>query len=376
MTSTRRNFLKAGLLGGVAATTGMSVTAAEIERRSGRAKQPLDILVLGGTGFIGPHMVQEALRRGHTVTLFNRGRRNADIFPDLETIVGDRDNGLDGLKGRRWDAVIDNSGYVPRHVQDSARLLAPSTDRYLYISTVAVYADFKTASDENSPLATIADETVEEVTGETYGALKALCEKRAAAEIEADRLTILRPTYICGPGDHTDRFTYWPVRTRRGGAMVWPGTPEGTMQIVDVRDLAAFTIDCLDKRISGTFNMVNPPGTLTMGRLLEDCQAATGVTVEPVWIDEPFLYSQDVVPNWSRGFPCWQPKTGPEAAQFGVSAERALAAGMQCRPERETIRDLLAWWDVQSEERRASPKAGLGAEDEAKLIAAWRDRDA
>jgi len=376
MTSTRRNFLKATVLGGVAATTGLPVSADEHKKHHGRAAKPLDILILGGTGFIGPHMVREALRRGHTVTLFNRGRRDADMFPDLETIVGDRNNGLDGLKGRRWDAVIDNSGYVPRHVQDSARLLAPNCDRYLYISTVSVYADFKTANDEDSPLATIADETVEEVTGETYGALKALCEKRAAAEVDADQLTILRPTYICGPGDHTDRFTYWPVRTRRGGTMAWPGSPDGTMQIVDVRDLATFTIDCLDKDISGTFNMVNPPGSLTMGRLLEDCQAVAGVTVDPVWLDESFLYAQDAAPNWNRGFPCWHPRTGPDAEQLSVSAERALAAGMQCRPERETIRDLLAWWDVQSEERRANPKAGLNAEDEAKLIAAWRDRDA
>jgi 2'-hydroxyisoflavone reductase len=277
MTSSRRDFIKASAAGAAIVATGGIAGRAEAEQRdepvASSKHKPQDILILGGTGFIGPHMVREALRRGHSVTLFNRGRTNNTLFPDLETIKGDRDNGLDGLVGRKWDAVIDNSGYVPRHVQDSARLLASNCDRYLYISTVAVYEDFTTAIDEDSPLATIDDETVEDVTGETYGPLKALCEKRAAAEIAADNYTVLRPTYICGPGDHTDRFSYWPIRTRKGGEMLWPGTPDDSIQIVDVRDLATFTIDCLEKDISGIYNMVNPPKSYTMGALLEDCRA-------------------------------------------------------------------------------------------------------
>jgi len=212
MTSSRREFIKAGVLGSAAIAAGLPQVAAAAEKKF----EPLNVLILGGTGFLGPHMVRETLRRGHKVTLFNRGRSNSDLFPDLETIKGDRDNGLDGLKGRRWDAVIDNSGYVPRHVQDSARLLAANTDRYVYTSTVSVYADFDIHNLETSPLATIADESIEEITGETYGPLKALCEKRAASEIAADKLTIIRPTYVCGPGDHTDRFSYWPIRTRKG----------------------------------------------------------------------------------------------------------------------------------------------------------------
>ncbi|MCG8369403.1 MAG: NAD-dependent epimerase/dehydratase family protein, partial [Proteobacteria bacterium] len=249
MTSSRRDFIKAAGIG--AAAAGLPAVGGAGETR--RKRKPLDILVLGGTGFIGPHTVREALRRGHSVTLFNRGRTDSTLFPDLETIKGDRDRGLDGLKNRQWDAVVDNSGYVPRHVRDSARLLAPNVGRYLFVSTASVYASFDVDNDEESPLATIADETVEEVTGETYGALKALCEKRVAAEYEADRLTILRPTYICGPGDHTDRFSYWPIRTGKGGEMLWPGTPEDFVQIVDVRDLANFTIDCLDRSIGGTY---------------------------------------------------------------------------------------------------------------------------
>ena len=367
MTGSRRDFIKATAL--AAAAAGLPGVAAASEKQAGGGdSRPLDILILGGTGFIGPHMVREALRRGHSVTLFNRGRTNNALFPDLETIKGDRDNGLDGLRGRRWDAVIDNSGYVPRHVQDSARLLAPNCDRYVYISTISVYADIVSATDEDSPLATIADETIEEITGETYGPLKALCEKRAAAEIDAERLAILRPTYICGPGDHTDRFSYWPIRTRRGGEMLWPGTPDDSLQIVDVRDLANFTIDCIDRDISGIYNTVNEPGVYTMGKLLEDCRAVTATDVDAIWVAEDFVKAQGLNPG--AQLPIWQGKDNA----FGVSAARAAAAGMHMRPERETARDLLAWWDTLSEERRANLKTGPSAEKEAEVVAAWKAR--
>ncbi|MEJ2273171.1 MAG: NAD-dependent epimerase/dehydratase family protein [Woeseiaceae bacterium] len=365
MAGNRRDFIKAGLIGAAAAGLPAVSAAQEADCRR-EQKQNLEILILGGTGFIGPHMVREALRRGHSVTLFNRGRTNNEIFPDLETIKGDRDKGLDGLKGRRWDAVIDNSGYVPRHVQDSARLLAPNCDRYLFISTVAVYADISSADDEDSALATIADESIEEVSGETYGPLKALCEKRAAAEVEGDRLTVLRPTYIAGPGDRTDRFSCWPIRTRRGGEMLWPGSPGDPIQIVDVRDLANFTVDCLDRDIPGTYNMVNPPRIYTMGRLLEDCEAVTTSEVDDVWVAEDFLVANGLNPG--AQIPIW----GGTARSFGLSTERALAAGMRHRPERETVRDLLAWWDTLPDERRAEPRAGLRAEKEAEVIAAWK----
>ena len=364
MASNRREFIKAGVAGATVAATGLPAASAAGEHE--KQHEPLDILILGGTGFIGPHMVREALRRGHSVTLFNRGRSNNELFPDLETIKGDRDNGLDGLKGRKWDAVIDNSGYVPRHVQDSARLLAPNCNRYLYISTVAVYADFTKPIDEDSALATIPDETVEDVTWETNGPLKALCEKRAAAEIGADELTILRPTYICGPGDHTDRFSYWPIRTRAGGEMLWPGTPQDTIQIIDVRDLAHFTLDCLDRGISGTYNMVTPPGEYSMGRLLEDCQAITATHVDAVWVPEDFLASNGLNPG--AQIPIW----GGGGRMFAVSTDRALAKGMHHRPERETARDLLAWWDTLPEERRANIKAGPSSEKEAEVLAAWK----
>ena len=370
MKNSRRQFIKAGLISGAVSATGLPLAApaGDVTRPNG----PLDILILGGTGFIGPHMVRDALRRGHSVTLFNRGRTNSGLFPDLETIKGDRDGGLGGLKGRRWDAVVDNSGYVPRHVADSARLLAGNTKRYVYISTVSVYADFTIHNTEDSALATIDDESIEEVTGETYGPLKALCEKRAAAEVEADRLTILRPTYIAGPGDHTDRFTYWPVRTRKGGEMIWPGTHDDAIQVVDVRDLALFVLDSIEQDISGTYNMVNPAGAYTMGTLLTDCQAVSAAKVDPIWISEAFAYEHELIGG--RTLPVWHPKSGAQAAGGSFGGDRARAAGLQNRPERETLRDLLSWWDTLPAERTAKMRAGLDADREAGVIAAWKEQ--
>jgi 2'-hydroxyisoflavone reductase len=374
MGNNRRSFLKAGLLGGaVVATSGVTqVAAAKEENTQKREPQkPLQILVLGGTGFIGPHMVREALRRGHSVTLFNRGRTNSALFPDLETIKGDRGGDLEVLQGRSWDAVIDNSGYVPRHVQNSARTLANSMSHYLYVSAISTYASWAQPNDEDSPLATIDDETIEEVTGETYGPLKALCEKRAIAEIGEDRLTILRPTYICGPGDHTDRFSYWPVRTMKGGEMLWPGSPEHTTQIIDVRDLANFVVDCAEQRIMGTYNTVTPAGGYTMGDLLADSEAVTASSVEAVWVDESFIEEEGVA-----SLPIWHARVGETAEVSSVSGARARAAGLKNRPVRETIRDLTTWWKTLPEERTKQPRAGLSTKREAELIAKWKQRQA
>jgi 2'-hydroxyisoflavone reductase len=367
MNGSRRDFIKATAL--AAAAAGLPrAAAANAKTTCDGTTRARDILILGGTGFIGPHMVREALRRGHSVTLFNRGRTNDTLFPDLETIRGDRDNGLDGLEGRRWDAVIDNSGYLPRHVKDSARLLAPNCDRYVYVSSISVYEDLFRATDESSSLVTLADETVEEITGETYGGLKALCEKRAAAEIEEGKLTILRPSLICGPGDRTDRFSYWPIRTQTGREMLWPGDRDYTIQIVDVRDLADFTIDCVDRAISGAFNVVNPPQRYSMGALFEDCRAVTASGVKDVWVPVDFLRAQGLR-GWAD-LPAWLGDSGT----MNVSSVRALQAGFCNRPERETIRDLLAWWETLPAERTAQLRAGLGAAKEAEVLAAWKAR--
>ena len=201
MNNDRRRFLKTGLLGGAAVAAGCAPEAATDSEPAVDPWRPMRILILGGTGFIGPHMVREALRRGHQVSLFNRGRTNNELFPDLELLIGDRNGGLDALEGGSWDAVVDNSGYVPRHAEDSAKLLAPLVAHYLYISTISVYGEFSAPVTEDSAVATMEDESVEEVTGETYGPMKALCEKRVLDEVGEDRTTVLRPTYICGPGD-------------------------------------------------------------------------------------------------------------------------------------------------------------------------------
>ncbi len=376
MKNNRRDFIKAGLLGGVAAATYPVLSHGSSHNSEGKEAMsgPLNILVLGGTGFIGPHMVREALRKGHSVTLFNRGRTNNTLFPDLETIIGDRNNGLDGLKGRKWDVVIDNSGYIPRHVEDSARLLSGNVGFYLFISTVSVYKDFKQPNHEDSPLATIEDETIEEVTGETYGALKVLCEQKARAEIGDDRYCVLRPTYIAGPGDGSDRFSYWTIRTARGGEMLWPGTPDHLVQIIDVRDLANFTIRCVDKHITGVYNTVNREGAYNMGKMLADAQAVTATEVDPVWVDDAFIAEHDAGAN--RGLPVYLPESGPDAMVFETSGARARAAGMHNRPERETARDLWTWWNTLPEERTAQPRAGLSAEREAELIALWKEKNA
>ena len=282
--------------------------------------------------------------------------------------------GPHGLTGRQWDAVIDNSGYVPRHVQDSASLLADNVAYYLFISTLSVYADFSQPIDESSPVMTMADETVEEVTAATYGPLKALCEQKGREAVGGDRYSVLRPTYICGPGDSTDRFTYWPVRTSQGGEMLWPGNPSVPVQIIDVRDLANFTIDCVERSTVGTFNTVTPEGAYTMGDLLTDSQAVAGVTVDAQWVDEAFIRKHDAAAGGA--LPLWHPQQGPDAVLFDVSGARARAAGLHTRPVRETARAALAWWATLPEERTAKPRAGLSAEREAELLDIWKRENA
>jgi 2'-hydroxyisoflavone reductase len=370
MKKNRRRFLQASLAGSAGLAAGGLPLAAHAGEKTRHSEHPLNILILGGTGFIGPHMVREALRRGHEVSLFNRGRTNNELFPDLKLYVGDRDNGLDSLKGHEWDAVIDNSGYVPRHVSDSAELLESAVSQYLYISTIATYADFSIPNDENSPLAKLADKTVEEVTGETYGPLKALCEKRVADEIDADNLTILRPTYICGPGDSTDRFTYWPVRTMRGGDMLWPGSRADKTQIIDVRDLANFVVDCLEQKITGTYNTVTPAGRYTMGDLHDDCLALTASDMNAVWVNNEFVSEQKL--SEGRSIPIWAPPDGEFSGLAFVSGKKAVAAGLRNRPIRETARGALSWWKTLPEERRSKPRAGLSAEKEAELLQLWK----
>lgn len=362
----RRRFLSAAAAG---------VTALVSHRAGCAAAGRLRILILGGTRFLGVHMTELALARGHTVTLFNRGRSNPGLFPGVEQLRGDRDGQLDALAGRKWDAVIDNSGYVPRHVRLSAGLLAPNAGQYLFVSTLSVYPDFAMPKTEDSPLARLEDESIEKVDGQTYGPLKALCERAAEAAMPG-RVTVLRPGLIVGPHDGTDRFTCWPARAARGGEMLAPGTPGDRIQIIDVRDLAAFALDLIEKRTTGTYNVVSPPGMFTMGRLVDSSIAAARELARPAspptatWVPADFLEAQKVS-GWTD-MPVWLPPSGDTAAFAETSVARALSAGLRVRPLDTTVRDTLAWHLERPEEERGKLRAGISPEREREVLVAWR----
>lgn len=330
--------------------------------------KPLRLLVLGGTRFIGPHFVAAAVAHGHQVTLFNRGRTNPGRVQNVEVLHGDRNGQLDALKGRQWDAVLDTSAFVPRIVRLSAELLAPSVSHYVYVSSISVYASFARPNDESSPLGTIADETIEKVDENTYGPLKALCEQ-TAERLMPGRTTILRPGLIVGPDDNTDRFTYWPARVARGGEVMAPGTRADEIQVIDVRDLAAFALRCIEQRILGAFNLVSPPDTFTMGGLLDACVAAARSDAQVTWVPANFLAAQKVE-GWSD-MPVWVDAVDEEAAFALTSAERALAAGLKVRSLPDTVGDTLAWHLSRPAEQQAKLKAGLTPEREREVLAAW-----
>lgn len=333
----------------------------------------LRILVLGGTKFLGIHVVEAALKRGHSVTLFNRGKTNADLFPQLEHLKGDRDAQLDSLKGKRWDAVIDDSGYVPRHVRLSAELLAPNVQRYLFISTIGVLADFSAPSDENSPVSKMPDETSEKVD-EFYGPLKALCEK-AAEKAMPGRVCVVRPGLIVGPHDPTDRFTYWPARAARGGAMATPDKPTDRVQFIDARDLANFMLSLVEHRTVGTFNATSPPGKFTIGDVVSASITAAQREAKPssapnaVWVPEDFLKKEKIGPM--TDMPVWTPTKGEYAGLAEVSVKRALSLGLDIRPVQPTVNDTLAWHLKRPPEEQEKLRAGLTPEREKALLDAW-----
>jgi 2'-hydroxyisoflavone reductase len=340
-------------------------------RRSAGARR---ILILGGTGFIGPHFVHEALAGGAKVTLFNRGKSRSTPMPGVETLLGDRNGQLDALKGRDWDVVIDNSGYVPRHVQLTTQLLREHAAHYVYISTISVYRDLSVpGTTETAPLKQLKNPSTEEVNAENYGGLKALCEKPVAIDFR-DRHTIVRPTYIVGPGDETDRFTYWPWRMARGGDMLAPGTPLDPIQYIDVRDLTEFVIACaLDAR-GGVFNACTPAGFATIGDLIETSRQATGAKTTVHWVDTEFLDSTGVLEE--RGLPIWLPAVGPTAGAALVSSAPAVYAGLRFRPLAVTVRETYDWQRTRPPERQEKLEAGLTAEQESQLLAKWQAKAA
>jgi 2'-hydroxyisoflavone reductase len=357
----RRDFIR--IAAGTAGALGLYTSGLGAATRR-PTSTPLDILILGGTGFIGPHQVNGALDRGHTVTIFNRGRRSGAYGSRVEELIGNRDpnvdDGLSVLEGNReWDVIIDNSGYVPRHVRASAELLKGRCRRYLYISTVAVYDFDSDVSDfaEVGPLAPLADKSVEEVTGATYGPLKAECD-RIVRDVLGDSVTVVRPTYILGPGDTTDRFTYWVERVHRGGDVLGPDQEDLLVSGVDVRDLTDFVFHVVENDIRGSFNAAGP--TYSREGML---WAIRGTTSEPVrfhWAT-PELIEEKGLSMPMMG--------GGRDRPVSFNNEASIAAGAVYRPIADTVVDTHTWWSQQPEERRANPRGWMSAEQEAEAIA-------
>ena len=422
MSTSRREFLGQSLAAAAvsvaAASLGVSCRKDPSEAPAPSAKKR--ILILGGTGFLGPKTVEAALARGHEVTIFNRGKREKLLpfpFKNVEHLYGNRDpllpaddergpdkallhpdakpKGLEQLQGKTWDAVIDNSGYYPRLVKASAELLAPAAPQYIFISSISAYAGNKTVgADESAPLATIADPTVETMGAnfENYGALKALCEKAAEAAFPG-RAAIVRPGYIVGPGDPTDRFTYWPVRVSRGGEVLAPGTPGDPVQWIDVRDLGAWLVKLVEDGTGGTFNALGPDRPAKWGEILDACVAPSKGAASLTWVPSDWLEKNGQ--GGEDGFPIWVPPTGDFAGFHTWSNARALKAGLTFRPVADTVAATLAWYPGEVERRvrvtkelkdaakakgteppqLANPgalRAGPSPEREAELLAKWK----
>jgi 2'-hydroxyisoflavone reductase len=332
----------------------------------------MKLLVIGGTVFLGRHLVTAAVAAGHDVTLFNRGEHNPDLYPEVEKLRGDRDGELHALGGRSWDVVVDTCGYVPRVVRQSADLLSDSVERYIFISTISVYADSSTPDmDEDADVGTIADASVEDVTGQTYGPLKALCEQ-TVEEVLHGRCVIVRPGLIVGKWDPSDRFTYWPHRIAQGGDVLVPGRSERRVQLIDGQDLGAWIIRLGEERRIGVFNATGPNGCLTMGEVVEGCKRVSGSDARFAWVDEQFLLDAQVQP-WME-LPLWVPDVPDMAGFNSVSIQRAVHAGLQFRPLEDTIRDTLEWDCTRPQD--VNLRAGITRQREADLLAGWRKMSA
>jgi 2'-hydroxyisoflavone reductase len=339
-----------------------------------RAGQGKTLLILGGTAFLGPELVAAAKAKGWTITLFNRGKTNPQLFPELEKLHGDRNGDLKALEGRSWDAVIDTSAYFPRQVRLSAGLLAKAVKHYTVVSSISVYADTsKPGMEETAAVAKLKDETVEKITEGTYGGLKALCESAAEKELPG-RTLVVRPGLIVGPGDRSDRFTYWPVRVARGGEVLAPGAPADPVQFIDVRDLAEWMIRMTDAGTTGVFNATGPKDEISIGALLAACKRTSGSDATFTWVDAASLEELKVAP-WSD-MPVWLPPVGENAGANRISLARALAKGLTFRPVDETCRDTLAWWKTLPAERRQKMRSGLSPEREAEALKAFKEKKA
>lgn len=321
----------------------------------------MKILIIGGTRFVGRHLVNSARARGHEVTLFNRGKSNPGLFRRVKAIQGDREKDLDQLTAE-WDAVIDTCGYLPRIVRLSAEALKDKVGRYVYISSISVYASFKKIGiKESDAVGTLADESLEEITGETYGSLKALCEK-VVQDVYGPRSLIIRPGLIVGPHDPTDRFTYWPLRIAKGGDVLVPDNPSAVTQFIDARDLADFIIKLIDQNVSGTFNATSNP--VTLSTVFETCKRISKSNANFKWAPVDFLEKNNVAP-WSD-MPIWIPEVGDDAGVSQVDISKAINAGLTFTPLAQTIKDIYDWEFERPEGYEL--KAGLKREREIELL--------
>ncbi len=379
MSTSRRKFLKLSALVGGSVGLGLMPGASELLAGSvGNAVKPLRILILGGTGFTGPFQVRYALSRGHKVTVFNRGKTHPGELPKAaEQLIGDRNGQLDALKGRKWDVVVDIPTTLPVWVRDAAQVLQGNVDRYVFISTISVYSDnSKPGMDESGPLAKYEGADAMKETQQTltasryglYGPLKVLSEKEAEKWFRGKAL-IVRPGLIVGPGDESDRFTYWPLRLDRGGEILAPGAPTDPVQFIDARDLAEWTIRMVEQGTIGTFNATGPKSKLTIGEMLDGIKKVTNTESRFTWVDADFLAAQKVRP-WSD-MPVWVPPRGGEAGFAEISIKKALDKGLTFRSVPDTAKATLDWFRKQTPERQSKLKAGIKPERETEVLAAW-----
>ena len=375
MKTTRREFIKLSAAAGGAFALATRSTTLLAEKSA----KPLRILILGGTGFTGPYQVRYALSRGHKVTTFNRGKTHpAELPKEVEQLIGDRNGQLDALRGRQWDVAIDNPTTLPAWVRDAAQILKGNVERYVFISTISVYADTGQGVGETAPLARYDGpdpykETIEAVKAsgyKTYGPLKALSEKEAEKWFPGKAL-VIRPGLIVGPRDETDRFTYWPMRIDRGGEVLAPGKPSDPVQFIDARDLAEWTIRMAENRETGIYNATGPAKPLEIGQMLNQIKDALHSSATFTWLPAEFLQQQKVE-AWSD-MPVW---AGDELGLARTKIDRALAKGLTFRPVAETARDTLAWFKSLPQDRQSKLRAGLTPEREAGVLAAWKKQRA
>jgi 2'-hydroxyisoflavone reductase len=377
----RRRLLGAAVATAGAGMLGLALPAAAAEPVR-RAARPLDILILGGTGFIGPHEVTYALARGHKITLFNRGRSPHAWPGEVEELLGDRNTGdLHALEGRTWDVCIDNPTTLPFWVRDAGRVLSGKVGQYIFISTISVYAANDTPNaDETAALVPYPGKDAFAETNETmrstpvlYGSLKALSEQQAQT-LFPGMATVIRPGLIVGPGDETDRFTYWPVRIDRGGEVMAPGDGADPVQYIDARDLAEWTIRMAEQGTTGVFNATGPARQETMRELLDGVRSAIHADAHFTWVSDKFLDDNNVS-AW-MDMPVWVPGQGDTAGFHRRSLARAHAAGLTYRPLAQTASDTLAWFKTQPADRQAKLRAGLAPDRETALLAKWKSEQA